>query len=311
MKIHLEGMGLLGCLLAPWLKLHGHAVTWHDVDALHTAWRASTGAIFPCGGGDGDAYAQWVSWWGIGFPYPRAHFEEAAYWFNHRHPPHDGKYPMTGDPAKGLRRPASPFTTSLHLNAQTFVPAVRQLFRRGQRRAAPPKHAVHAYVVAHGFGARLHRCLWGWTVPVRLKYDRQRYDQRQHQGRSLRPAFYFREGRFVMAYAYPIPGTREWYAGSSLIPQQPGKLRELEVMPKFLKWAAHFEDLSGGEVEVLKGRTDAALQGWRPAATPAGAVAEQDVQRRGNVLTLPPLWHNGIRAFPLVLAGVLRRLEEL
>lgn len=307
MRIHLEGMGLLGCLLAPWLGKAGHRVTWHDSDAARAAWPACTGAIFPCGGADGTAYDQWLAWWahrGTGFPYPRRHFEEGSYWFNHRHPPHHGKYLFAGAPVKGLRRAYPP---SLHVNAQTLVPAVRAQFQRGHRRAAPQLGEVDAYVVAHGFGTRLWRCLWGWTVKTQLRYDRRRYDED-----GKRAAFYFREGRFVMAYAYPVPGEpRYWYAGSSLIPQWPYRLRELAVRPKFLKWADHFEDLSGGEVEVTGGLTDAALQGWRPAMSPHDEADLPLVQRRGKVITLPPLWHNGLRHFPHVLTLVCHHLEQL
>jgi len=298
LRVHVEGMGLTGSLLAWWLERWGCDWTWHDTEAPVTAWRASTGAIFPAGtrgSVDYETHAAWASWLTArGAVYPRRFFEPATYWFNHKHPPHHGRYDCLAVGRHGLQR-AEPL--SYHLNAQTFVKATRRQFAK--QRLPGAAFSASVTVVAHGFGKRLHHVVWGWTVPVELSYP-------TYMSGARRPCLYLREGRFVMAYAYPMPGTdpRTWYAGSSLIHQR--EPRELEVQPKFDRWRRLVKTLSRGAVKVLS--YGGPRQGWRPAEAEPHCAPR--VRRRGNVLEVPPLWHSGIRWFPAVLSMLENELRR-
>jgi hypothetical protein len=321
LRVHVEGMGVTGSLLAYQLERLKYDWSWHDVDAPVTAWKACTGSIFPAGKPgslDDQCYQVWDRWAGpvpleprgglVGAalriaeqPYPARFLETGSYWFSTKSAPHGGSYQFDGPSQHGLRC-ARPF--SYHLNAQKFVPATRKHFIE-RHWDKPDKGDV--YVVAHGFGDRLHHVLWGWAVPVKLRYA----DYYAQAGN--RPCFYFREGRFVMAYAYPIPGTEWWYAGSSLIVQRVPKA--LEVQPKYERWKKTFERLSGGAVKVVD--RGAELVGWRPAE--GGAHVDPLVKRstrrfvNGSViqLSVPPLWHSGIRHFPRVWQQLQTELVKL
>lgn len=308
LRVHVEGLGVTGSLLAYHLERWGCKWTWHDANAERTAWKASTGAIYPAGAPgslDWECYAVWAEWLGAGrlkeLPYPAKHFEPATYWYSTKSPPHGGRYKVLWQDKRSGLSLAEPL--SYHLNAQTFVPATRRQFK-GRVLLGPPHNGdVDAYIVAHGFGQRLHHVVWGWTVPVQLRLPVRMAD-------GYRPAFYFREGRFVMAYAYPMPGTEFWYAGSSLIRQ--AVPRELEVPPKLHRWRKTFERLSGGSLKVTEARLDAALQGWRPAERDPHCLPVVDHQRPGKTtLRVPPLWHSGIRHFPRVLQQLRAKLEAV
>lgn len=304
LRVHVEGMGLTGCLLAYHLEKAGADWSWHDIDAPFTAWKASTGAIYPAGQPgslDYECWRVWAEWLQGQRLYPLAHFEPATYWFNHLSPPHHGDYEFYQDGKNDLRR-AGPL--SYHLNAQTFVPATRRKFKARMVGSAPG-HLVgrDAYVVAHGFSERLDHVLWGWTVPVKLKLP-------HYMCGGYRPALYFRRGRFVMAYAYPAPGTEYWYAGSSLIHQR--EPRELEVEAKFERWRRDFETLANGAIRVTD-RGAGSLQGWRPAEGDGRVdpVVKRSLRRSEVRLTVPPLWHSGIRHFPRVLQQLLGHLSGI
>ena len=284
MKIHIEGMGISGCLLAVLLDRQGHTISWHDTDIQRVAWPACTGAIYPAGslkfGPDWDCYEVWARWFKEGIFYP--FIERANYWFAHQKPPHQGRYQFEGPTKHGLRMAVPP---SFHLNAQKLVPWVRYHFSANQK---PKPKDVDLYVISHGFGKRLSHVYWGWTRIVSLDYDTSVYGCRE-----FRPAFYFRPNKFVMAYAYPVPHSwDEWYAGSSIYKQPANKRRCLEIEPKFERWLEQFLKLSGGAVRVYK--AGAMFEGWRPAA------ADNDwVRSEGRkVVSLRPLWNSGIRHFP-------------
>lgn len=288
--IHLEGMGVLGCYLAHRLFADGVPFTWHDTDEEHTAWRACTGAIFPTGHADDEwARRAWADhYFEAGF---REHMEVAAYVFCTKRPPHQGRYgfqPLAGEAKLGGE-------PSLHLNAQAWVPWTRKVF---EDRRIP--HTAHTHlearrgprVITHGFGSRLARYMWGWTVPVRVLTTAD-------IGRT-RPCIYFRRGRFTMAYAYPIPGTGQWYAGSSLISQQVP--RSLEIAPKFERWRRDFLELGEGYVLDVQ-QAGSPVEGWRPVP------AKDDVpwvRKVGDSLAVRPLWHSGVRHAPLIY----RALQE-
>jgi hypothetical protein len=293
--VHLEGMGLQGALLAHTLARYGVPFTWNDTDATICAWKASTGAIYPADstnhGPDREAYNVWRSWYQHSY-FDRNHLEQSGgLVFCTKKPPHGGKYAFQ-EIAPSLRLGEEP---SFHLNAQTFVPAVRERFKDCRK---PQGHAHDIRIVTHSWGERHHHSYWGWTRLVGLKTMRI-----LQPSEHLRPAFYFRPTRFVMAYAYPVPGTEWYYAGSNIMKQAKGKEHELPLTPKYERWKKAFEECSQGLAHVRD--EGPYLTGWRPAA------ADDDtawVRRKGLTLTLRPLWNSGIRHFPMQWAGVAPQL---
>jgi hypothetical protein len=289
--IHLEGMGVIGCYLAHRLAADGIDFTWHDTDEPVTAWKACTGAIFPTGHTD-DQLAL-IDWLGHATDERfAAHMEVAAYVFSQKTPPHKGKakwLPLAGD-VKLLSVP------SLHLNAQAWVPWTREVFAAQRLDPSWPKAQAAQRVVTHGFGARLARVMWGWTVPVRIHTTADLG--------SRRPCIYFREGRFTMAYAYPIPRTDMWYAGSSLISQRVAK--SLTVAKKYERWHRDFIRLGADyvtDVEVA----GPPIEGWRPV--PAKGDDQLIKRTTTGELAVRPLWHSGVRHAPLVYNALKEALS--
>ena len=277
-KIHLQGLGVVGSLLA--LKLHqqGQRFTWNDIEAPINAWQASTGTIYPSGDPvDTWSYEAWLRNYFGELP----EFCSATYCFLSKRPPHGGKYPFELVGPFGIAS-----HPSFHLNAQVLVPRVRKQFADCRVEKAP---AGALTVVTHGFGQRLERYLWGWAVKVRLN---SRHDQVD--------CYYMRVGRFKLAYAYPIPLEPGWfYAGSSLISQR--HPRELNIAPKFENWKRHVKQHTG--LRVME--QGAALQGWRPVA----AKTDTPLLRKMNgQWVIRPQWSSGIRHAPGIVETLLGRL---
>lgn len=285
--LHLEGMGVMGSYLAWRLFIEGVDFTWNDTDRAITAWRACTGAIFPTGHAeDEEALGAWRAH--LDDPGFGHHLEEADYVFCTKAPPHGARYPWT--PLAGDAKLAS--TRSIHLNAQLWVPYTRKVFASARRMGRP---AGAQLVITHGFGPRLERYMWGWTWPVRLLTT---HDHGEH-----RPCIYFRRGRFVMAYAYPIPRTDLWYAGSSLISQRAAK--PLTVQDKYRRWRDQFLELGEGYVQGVA-PAGLPVQGWRPV--PAADDTEWLSRQADGTLVARPLWHSGVRHAPHVFNALQEAL---
>lgn len=47
--VHIEGMGVIGSILAWHLHSAGQVFTWSDIDTEVNAWEACTGIIYPSG----------------------------------------------------------------------------------------------------------------------------------------------------------------------------------------------------------------------------------------------------------------------
>lgn len=296
-SIHLEGMGFNGAMLALHLERCGVEFTWHDTLSPVNAWSASTGAIYPGGstkfGPDWSCWQVWQRWHQEGLFGPW--LEAANYWFGSKRPPHQGRYEVAAEHA-GMRRAAVP---SYHFNAQSFVPAMRQRFIKQQRLVDEQAAPGSIYIVTHGFGQRLHRAYWGWTRLIELDVDPEL------KSPWSRPCIYFRPNKFVMAYAYPVPNTNRWYAGSSLISQRLGAFRDLDPYPKYDRWKRLFLEFTSGAVRI----TDESifLTGWRPAAAPTDGVWLAE-HRPGWEYSLRPLWNSGIRHYPKQWAEVAKLL---
>lgn len=298
MRVHIQGMGLQGCLLAASLG-EDMDLTWYDPDVPQTAWRASTGAIYPADstkfGDDRACWLRWQEWFDNG-GFPSNVLSRHPFYFNHKKPPHEGKYVIEDRTPGGLGRAAD---LAYHLNAQALVPMLRKSYRAGQvfepwqtdadvTICAYPQHRVHHYY-------------WGWTRLVELEYDPRVFPGDE------RPSIYLREGRFIMAYAYPVPGTPYWYAGSNIIKQAAPK--SLDMVMKYARWKANFERLAGGDVRV--GHEGQYLEGWRPAAAPGDQEWARWAMVSGRrVLSLRPLWNSGIRHFPQQLDSVMHLIKE-
>jgi hypothetical protein len=287
-------MGVVGSLLAWRLASLGVDFTWHDIELPTNAWRASTGAIYPGGstkfGPDEQCYWAWAKWAERGVYTPWV--EPATYVFATKNPPHQGRYAhQRSEHDLGLAS-----LPSYHLNAQGLVESARLAFEDLRTIGAPNAAGPDFYIITHGFGMRLGYAYWGWTRFVELEYERDAgYDT------NGRPCFYFRPDKFTMAYAYPVPNTRWWYAGSSIIKQRTGAMHELEVVSKYERWKRTFEELADGAARVRE--AGEFRQGWRPASRD-----EDWMQRKDNILSLRPLWNSGIRHFPRTWAQVARVL---
>lgn len=292
-RIHLEGFGLQGALIAHELALKGIDFTWHDTDAEHVAWKASTGAIYPSGstkfGPDMPCHHEWYNKHLSG-EYG-AHLTRAHYVFCTKRPPHEGNYSFT-ETVHGIKVGETP---SFHFNAQTFVNEMRRKYE--ERRGACQPGSI--LIIAHGFSDRSSHAYWGWTVPVKLTYNKSMYGETT--------AFYFRPDRVQMAYAYPIAGTPFHYAGSSIIKQRLGKFHSLEIAPKYETWKQRMFKFSNGAIDAIDPVGDP-VEGWRPA------VAEGDdawARIRGRVIITRPLWNNGIRHFPMQWMSLLGALKQV
>lgn len=293
--IHVEGMGWLGSVIALNLADRDIPFTWHDADAAHVAWKACTGIVYPAGDDRSVAdHAAWLSW--AAAPWlPSDAVEICSYWFNHRNPPHGGRYKLGAD--LGWARMAA--VPAVQVDVPTIVADARASFA-GCRATAPPA-GRHTLIRAHGFSDRLAGYVWGWSTLVELAYP----GDLAEASTGGRPTFYGREGRFKMAYAYALPGRpTSWLAGSSLITQKQAK--PLDAGKHFRSWQATFGRLMP-EVDVIN--VGPTVQGWRPKPGPDddGRVSVA-AGEHGLVITVPPLWHSGVRWAPSVVAEVLGAL---
>lgn len=296
--VHLEGLGFTGSFLAWRLYEAGVPFTWEDLDSRVTAWRASTGSVYPSGEAeDVEPY----EWWARACAEPdrlpspvRGLVAPAPYWYTSKGAPHAGRQAPVVD-LGFARLHAQP---SYHVNVQAWVAATRKTFA-GVRCAVTPRReqarvpAGTQRVVSHGYGPRLDSVVWGWSRKVRLRYDLAVFRRGA--------CFYAREGRYVLAYAYPVPGERCWYAGSSMIHQPTAK--ELETEAKWHRWLQEFTRLTAGAVMVEP--LAPVQQGWRPKPKRGD---DAWVRRIGDELHVKPQGANGVRHAPTLARAVLAEL---
>ena len=285
--IHLQGMGVIGCYLAVTLQRAGIDFTWSDTRERINAWQACTGAIFPTGHAD-DMRALRVWERHRNEPGFEAHMEKSVYVYCTKHPPHGARDAHVMDLPGDMKAASVP---SFHLNAQTWVPAIRRAFAHRERSGNVFSGQL---IITHGFGPRLGRFMWGWTVPVKVATT--------IEFPGARPAIYLRQGRFVMAYAYPIPGTDTWYAGSSLISQRVPK--RLDVHGKYHRWRHQMLELGHDYVRAIA-PAGPPVQGWRPVPIEGDTPLVREVD---GALAVVPLWHSGVRHAPLVADAVMEAI---
>lgn len=299
MSLHLNGLGFLGSSLAWFLEEAGVEFTWDDPEVSVNAWRASTGCIYPAGReGGGDLWNQrtfagyqgWRKW--VERPEWKDHVETAAFWFSQKNPPNGADYPISARVGP-LSKASLP---SYHINAQTFVPATRERFSSQRLSGAPSDPSVRK-VVSHGFGPRLDRYLWGWTVLCKLDYS----EEIRRECNGLRPCFFLNIGRLIR-YAYPVPGTPYWYCGPGMVPQKVAReYGEDRIMKSYLKWEENLAQTTGGAVWVSE--VGPILQGWRPASN----KTDDDLvmEKVDGSLVFPSLYHSGLRWAPLLVDDIL------
>jgi hypothetical protein len=276
--VHLEGMGLMGSLVAHQLNALGIPFTWHDTDERITAWKACTGIIYPSGEKlDNDNYHRW-------YPFP-AHFkpfmEEATFCHYSRKPPHKGRSKVVG--TVGGVHVAD--ISSYHFNAQQFVQSTRlqflaQKFSRNVR--------GHRLIVTHGFHpATIWKWSWGWSAQVEIKVSPE---LRALCG-DKRPCLYMRDN-FVLDYAYPIPGRHyHWYAGTTLVTQKAPK--RLDAEGKFMGWLKRMER-KAQDAFAIRMIIANPIEGWRPMPNPVFPWV--DAVNNGTIY-LRPMYGSGLRHF--------------
>src|SRR5258705_10611253 len=121
MRVHLQGMGVTGSLLARLLEHAGIPFTWHDCEANRVAWKAATGAIYPCGPPGAEDYERWRELLGDVF-LEEKWWELARYWYNHKKAPHGSPLKEALRSREGLALSPHP---SLHVNSQSLVALTR------------------------------------------------------------------------------------------------------------------------------------------------------------------------------------------
>lgn len=296
--IHLQGMGILGCLTALKLHQHGYEFTWEDNRSEVNAWRACTGACYPSGGVlDNRCHALYLDpQWSAPL---RPYLEECAYWVDTRTKSLPHSLVAEEEARVGGARLVG---RSVHLNGQRLVEAVREEFAALEG-SPPPGHVP---VVSHGFHEGRARYLWGWTRLVKLAVHP---DVLVHG----RPSFYLRRNRFQFAYCYPVPRSDLWYAGSTLVHQVEAK--DHDPRPYYDRWLGWFDEMAGEAAEVAE--EGPYLTGWRPCGPKGASEGEGYAADRGRLLTetahgvrYPTLATGGFRHFPAVWEELYEYLQR-
>ena len=283
--IHIEGMGWLGAATAHTLHAAGIDFTWNDTDAPHVAWRACTGAVFPAG--DDRSITNLYRWAHYTTVMPPGTVSRATYAYAHKAPPHHGRYTIRAD--LGWVRVAD--APCYAVDVPQIVIAARTRYAALRRPAAP--HGAHV-IAAHGHTTRRGSWVWGWSAPVQLAIS----DDLTALSPDRPVILYGRAHRFAITYAYPIPSRPGWWwAGSSLMNQRTA--RNLDPEAHFTAWREHFAQLYPPVTILDRGP---AIPGWRPKPRTGDTG---DVEVSGGRLTMPPLWHSGVRWAPTLLDKAL------
>lgn len=297
MKVHLEGMGVVGCMLALRLEEEKIKFTWFDNYTKYNAWRASTGCIYPSGDiKEREAYHRWRK------DFNSEKFgktlERAAYWFITKNPPHGGKYDIEGHVGP-LNLGGFP---SYHLNVQDFVRETRKKFEDRYVDDAPV--TASKLVISHGFHKKtLDHYQWGWSARVKLRFS----EKITEMSDGLRPCFYLRRGRVTpLVYAMPMAGTNDWYAGSYMLNTK-NTDKSYNIVDKAQTWVRNVEHLTEDKVEVID--VDDHEEGWRPCPRPKlfgnSKLAAVD-DKHTNKIYVRPMEGNGVRMAPLYVDELLR-----
>lgn len=306
MRIHLEGLGLMGSLLIPHLVDDGHEVTWDDTEEVRVqSWRASTGAIMPFGDDDSmQGLRLWIRM--IRTPSTfrelyRRLTERATFCYYSQNPPHGGKAYGVEEVAKvGGVRVSNQY--SYHIDAQQVVQVARSHFR-GMRAREWKKTKPDLRIVTHGWRPEVIGAYsWGWSAMVQAYVS----NEVQEALRTKTGCFYMRNG-YQIAYLYPVGRTGMHYAGTTLITQKGGP-KNNDPQPHFERWQKQIEEFSEGHLrgDLLYPAT--LQQAWRPK--PKDEQVDM-VWQEGRTIFLRPAYGNGIRMFPLYLQHLREHLADV
>lgn len=287
--IHIEGMGLLGVQLAAELEELGYAYTWNDTDRAHTAWHCCTGMVYPSGS---DRDMTGLRWWqrAIDDGHPLAEWAaRSEYVFAHKKPPHGGRYdfgPFIG--SRPLQRALG--EGAVAVNVPQMVTDWRERIASKRRDRRPDGNRL--LVRAHSTEERREGYLWGWAA--RVRFD---------DGEGPQRTYYAKKHRFNLTYAYPIPGTGQWWAGSVLKHQKtPLEVSSKRLMEYVTEWKGNAAELLGiGPVTV-----DSIEQGWRPRR--AADAPNEAREESPGVWSLAPEPTSGLRHGPLIVQDLMERI---
>lgn len=290
MRIHLEGMGLVGSLMALHLADAGIDFTWSDAGRSVCAWRASTGCCLPTGDAEDMASYRRVAAL-MDHRMLRRFTTAAAYGYAAPVAPHFYTPPPIRTRVGAVSLLDMP---SYHLDAHRFVVAMRLRHTRRHQ----PATAKDIVVKAHGYhGATPTRLVWGWHAKVRLRVS----DALAKACGGLPLALNLHHPRYGDWFAWPVPDTGQHYVGSSMIPQ--ADARHVDAAPRFAQVCAHLRDVAGQDVRIEDKRPDF-VEGWRPQAVDEGPLA----WRQGRTVYLRPQHGAGWRHHPALL-DALRELH--
>lgn len=301
--VHIEGMGVLGSMIAWQLYQQGMHFTWSDTEDRYVAWEASSGLIYPTGDKRDIAdYLVWERWINGNAPWSheprmRGVTEMGAFWFASQSPPNGAKYRVV-DNLGTIRRGELP---SFHLNVPRFVLMTREVFRAGRLPADMGLAPTIPRIIAHGTGSpQFHHYVWGWTAHAVLDIHPT---ITAAVNSTMRPCFYLRTSRYKFSYANPLPGDpTRWVVGSSHIPLNTAK--DVALGDKVRKWQEHFEGTLAGLVQVRE--LSDPITGWRPSV----ATEREPIVLHGSkgAIFVPPMAGNGVRLAPSISRQVLALL---
>jgi hypothetical protein len=293
--IHVEGMGWFGAITALALDRAGVPFTWSDTDDIYTAWKASTGIVYPAGDERTEVNRQkWIRWVMDGW-LPEGTAKLCQYVYAHKKPPHDGIYEST--PYHDFHHAQVAVPAAVAVNVQLLVTEARSRFA-AQRRPVSDGTVGTAWagssssprIVAHG-GERAAAWVWGWSRKVALDTPHD----------AIRAAYYGKRHRFDLTYAYPVTGEDGWwYAGSALVTEKTRRARTREELG--IEWRRWLEASAELFPYLKVRRTQPFVQGWRPK--PAPDDKGELLINEGKItptLVFPALWHSGVRWAPTLV----------
>ena len=282
---HIEGMGLLGSILAFAMDEADVPFTWSDNDSPFSAWRVSTGLAYPDGSEHNRAGLR--RWYEEVPNFPEA--ARAPYVYAHLKPPHKGEYLYTD---YGPLRKALP--EAVAVNVPAMVERARREFAHQRVEEVPPGSLL---IVAHTTPERGRGYLWGWVAKVRFEVPAF-----LEIPRRVQPAMYSKAHRYNLTYAYPIPGTGMWWAGSMLKWQlTPRALSEPELYVMYEEWEENAERLLClKDVELVE-----LGQGWRPRFKKGDSGWAELIDGRW---VLPPRPTDGLRNAHLIIDDLMDKL---
>ena len=253
MKVHLEGMGVVGSVTAHLLLEKGVDFTWEELRSGFNAYRASAGGVYPINTAVGHAavsrkaYQAWVDAAYMD-AYGEGVTELCVYLYNTQSAPFGQVWTPIAQ-RSGLNVAPIPVVS---VNTQRLVSSSR--YRFAAQEAPQPEGSKR--FVSHGFGDRLSHYAWGCTAVVDLPQE-----ERFKSG-DRRPFMSLFASRAVRLYVAPLPGTSHYIIGSTIrVKQQRPSLLEGKAEETVNRYLSLLHSLAGITAKVHEIR-----QGWRPIA---------------------------------------------